>query len=106
VPLRRLDPAWYSRSYGQRQGSGWLAGATVVWSTATVGEVVAGGRDVGREWRPEDLIAGWTLVEADQRLVGNKTGVTRLGFALVLKFFEIEGRFPENADDGPRRVIL
>jgi hypothetical protein len=30
----------------------------------------------------------------DWRLVGNKTGSTRLGFALLLKFFEIEARFP------------
>ena len=46
---------------------------------------------------PEDLIASWTLVEDDWRLVGNKTGPTRLGFALLLKFFEVEGRFPRHA---------
>ena len=49
-----------------------------------------------REWTPEDLIASWTLVEDDWRLVGNKTGPTRLGFALLLKFFEVEGRFPRS----------
>jgi hypothetical protein len=27
-----------------------------------------------REWTPEDLIASWTLVDDDWRLVGNKTG--------------------------------
>ena len=58
---------------------------------------------MGREWGPEDLIAGWTLMEADQALVGNKTGATRLGFALLLKFFELEGRFPEDAGDVPAR---
>jgi Domain of unknown function (DUF4158) len=50
-----------------------------------------------REWTPEDLIASWTLVEDDWRLVGNKAGATRLGFALLLKFFELEGRFPRQA---------
>lgn len=28
----------------------------------------------------------------DWRLVGNKSGATRLGFSLLLKFFELEGR--------------
>lgn len=45
-----------------------------------------------REWNPEDLIASWTLVEDDWRLVGNKTGATGLGFALLLKFFELARR--------------
>lgn len=47
-----------------------------------------------REWEPEDLIACWTLVDGDVGLVGNKSGPTRLGFVLLLKFFELEGRFP------------
>jgi hypothetical protein len=47
---------------------------------------------VRREWEPEDLVACWTLVEADWELLANKTGATRLGFASLLKFFELEGR--------------
>ena len=47
-----------------------------------------------REWSPEELIESWTLVGQDWTLVGNKTGAPRLGFALLLKFFEIEARFP------------
>lgn len=42
-----------------------------------------------REWDPADLIASWTLVEPDWDLVANKTGATRLGFSVSLKFFEI-----------------
>ena len=34
----------------------------------------------------EDLVGSWTLVDDDWRLVGNKAGPTRLGFALLLKF--------------------
>jgi hypothetical protein len=49
---------------------------------------------VKQEWEPDELIAHWTLVEDDWRLLGNKTGVTRLGFAVILKYFEMEGRFP------------
>jgi hypothetical protein len=52
-------------------------------------------------WRataPEDVIGSWTLVGKDWRLVvGNKSGATSLGFAVLLKFFEIEGRFPARA---------
>jgi hypothetical protein len=46
-----------------------------------------------REWEPEELIAAWTLLDGDWELVGNKTGATRL--SLLLKFFELEGRFPD-----------
>jgi hypothetical protein len=55
-----------------------------------------------REWEPEDLVACWTLVDDDWRLVGNKTGATRLGFAVLLKFFELEARFPRHAGEVPK----
>jgi hypothetical protein len=58
-----------------------------------------------REWEPEDLIACWTLVEADWLLVANKSGPTRLGFALALKFFELEGRFPRQPGDLPAAAV-
>ena len=58
-----------------------------------------------REWTPEDLIASWTLVEDDWRLVSNKTGATRLGFAALLKFFELAGRFPRHAAELPRQAV-
>lgn len=43
---------------------------------------------------PTWLIASWTLVEDDWRLVGSKTGAMGPGFAAPLKLFEVEGRFP------------
>lgn len=52
-------------------------------------------------WESEELIASWTLVEDDWRLLGNKTGATRLGFALVLKYVEIEGEFPRYGEQVP-----
>ena len=39
------------------------------------------------DWSPEELISSWTLEEADWRLLANKTGATRLGFAVLLRFF-------------------
>jgi len=58
-----------------------------------------------REWEPEDLVGAWTLVEGDWHLVGNKTGHTRLGFVLLLKFFELEGRFPRHAGELPPAAV-
>ncbi len=39
------------------------------------------------------------LRAADGALLGNKTGATRLGFAVLLKLFAMEGRFPRRAKD-------
>ncbi|GAB3083082.1 DUF4158 domain-containing protein [Micromonospora schwarzwaldensis] len=58
-----------------------------------------------RDWDPEDLIAYWTLLDSDWELVANKTGVTRLGFVALLKFFEIEGRFPQYAAEVPEPAV-
>ena len=53
----------------------------------------------------DDLVAAWTLVAADWALIGNKTGATRLGFALVLKFFEREARFPRGPSEFDETVV-
>lgn len=58
-----------------------------------------------REWEPEDLIASWTLIEPDWELIGSKPGATRLGFAALLKFFEIDGRFPEYSAEVPEHAV-
>jgi TnpA family transposase len=58
-----------------------------------------------RVWEPEDLVAAWTLVEPDWDLVANKTGHSRLGFALLLKFFELEARFPSDAGELPAAAV-
>jgi tetratricopeptide (TPR) repeat protein len=57
------------------------------------------------EWEPDELIDVWTLGQDDWRLVGNKTGATRLGFSLMLKFYEIEGRFPAYAEEVPSPAV-
>ncbi|MFJ4429050.1 DUF4158 domain-containing protein [Streptomyces bobili] len=58
-----------------------------------------------QEWEPEDLIEVWTLLEEDQERLRNKSGANRLGFALFLKFFEVEARFPENAGEIPALAV-
>jgi len=58
-----------------------------------------------QEWQPEELIECWTLLDSDRSLVANKTGATRLGFALLLKFFELEARFPRAAAELPAVAV-
>jgi TnpA family transposase len=58
-----------------------------------------------REWSLEDLIESWSLTDDDRRLLANKSGFTRLGFALMVKFFEIEARFPERHYEFPSAAV-
>ncbi len=58
-----------------------------------------------RQWANEELIEHWILGPWDLAQVGNKTGVTRLGFAVLLKFFQREGRFTFFKNEVPGVVI-
>ncbi len=58
-----------------------------------------------RHWHPEELFEHWTLLADDMSLVGNKTGATRLGFAIILKAFQLEGRFLNDTDIIPQSVV-
>jgi hypothetical protein len=46
------------------------------------------------------MLSVWDLAQ-----VGNKTGATRLGFAVLLKFFQRAGRFPAFKNEVPGIVI-
>jgi len=59
---------------------------------------------VKREWELEELIECWTLDKEELALLANKSGATRLGFGLMLKFFELEARFPRR-EDVPRAAV-
>ncbi|MER7442829.1 DUF4158 domain-containing protein [Micromonospora avicenniae] len=58
-----------------------------------------------REWELDDLIASWTLVDADQELLVKLHPPSRLSFALMVKFFEIEGRFPRHRGELPEVAV-
>jgi hypothetical protein len=73
----------------------------LVWSS----DQRAKGLGVRQKWSPEELLANWTLVDGDWDLVANKTGATRLGFSLLLKFFELEGRFPDILEEVPQAAV-
>jgi hypothetical protein len=58
-----------------------------------------------REWEPEELIASWTLIDRDWELLANKSGATRLGFALLVRFFDLEARFPTHPGELPQAAV-
>ena len=47
----------------------------------------------------------WTLHAFDRALLGNKAGATRLEFAMLLKMFQADGRFPQRLDEVPLAAI-
>ena len=58
-----------------------------------------------QRWTIDELIDVWTLLPAERELLGNKTGPTRLGFAVMLKAFQHEGKFPYNSHEVPEVVV-
>jgi hypothetical protein len=56
---------------------------------------------VQRNWSPDELAAHWTLTDTELQLLPDRVDYNRLGFAAHLKFFELEGRFPESPQDIP-----
>ncbi|RAM49937.1 MAG: Tn3 family transposase [Hapalosiphonaceae cyanobacterium JJU2] len=59
-----------------------------------------------RHWEVDELIEHWTLLPSEEALLENKIGANRLGFAVLLKFFQLEGRFPSEKSDVPKPVIV
>ena len=58
-----------------------------------------------RNWTEEELVERWTLFPDELALVGAKTGHTRIGFAVMLRFFAVEGRFPRDKHEVPAQVL-
>jgi hypothetical protein len=59
-----------------------------------------------RSWSQHDLAEHWVLQPEERTLVeGSRTDHTRLGFALLLKWFQQEGRFPRFRNDIPVHVV-
>ncbi|HXT44350.1 MAG TPA: DUF4158 domain-containing protein, partial [Pseudonocardiaceae bacterium] len=53
----------------------------------------------------DELVDHFTLGDEDLRLLRNKTGPTRLGFALLLKFLPWRGRFPRGRAELPDNAV-
>lgn len=56
-----------------------------------------------RDWEIPELQEYWTLQPGELNLLASKNDENRLGLALLLKFFQIEGRFPATKSEIPRK---
>lgn len=58
-----------------------------------------------RHWDEQELAEHWSLGPGERDMLTNRTDRSRLGFAALLKFFQIEGRFPRDRGEVPARVL-
>jgi TnpA family transposase len=62
-----------------------------------------------RQWQPDELIESFILLPNELALVPNyQTNAkdhNQLGFAVLLKFFQLEGRFPQHLGEIPQIVV-
>ena len=57
-----------------------------------------------RDSQADELAEQWTLLPGERELSANKSGTTRRGFAVLLKFFRCEARFPQSPEEVPEVV--
>jgi TnpA family transposase len=55
-----------------------------------------------QKWDLSELQESWALWPVEKSLLENKQGVNRLTFALLLKFFQVAGHFPDRKNDIPK----
>jgi TnpA family transposase len=53
----------------------------------------------------DELVEHWTLLDDERELIAGKRGPTRLGFALLLKFYTRVGRFPRGRGEIPGEAV-
>jgi len=64
-----------------------------------------GGR-MHHHWTRAELLEHWTLLPSERALVDeSRTDHTRLGLAVVLKFFQIAWRFPQSRAEIPAAAV-
>lgn len=60
---------------------------------------------MAQELDEDQLIDCWTLVGNELELVAGKRGATKLGFALMLRFYTEHGRFPRGRGEIPDNAV-
>jgi hypothetical protein len=58
-----------------------------------------------RNWNEDELLEHFVVVPIERKLIGNKTGASRLEFAVLLKYFQQEAKFPSKKQDIPKVVV-
>ena len=56
-------------------------------------------------WTPEELADHWTVTSDELSLLAPRGEGNRLGFALLLKFYQLEGRFPQSRQELPEATV-
>ncbi len=56
-------------------------------------------------WTDDELTVHWALTAEERALLPNRVDYNRLGFAVQLKFFDIEGRFPRTPREIPTSAL-
>ena len=55
-----------------------------------------------RQWSPQELQESWALAPSELLLLLNMHRKNKLGYALLLKYFQQEGCFPESKNEVPK----
>ncbi len=58
-----------------------------------------------RQWDAQELVESFTLNPDEMALLESKGDENRLGFAVLLKFFQMEAKFPRTHHVVPKRVV-
>ena len=58
-----------------------------------------------RYWSTQELREHWSLSVEERSLLAKKTPRSQLGFAVLLKFFQLERRFPRDRREVPRTAV-
>lgn len=58
-----------------------------------------------RNWDLEELIEHFTIMPNEMATIGNKFGETKLGFIVLLKFFQVEAKFPNSKHEISKDII-
>ena len=58
-----------------------------------------------QDWSTEDIVEHFTLLPIEIEFLGSNDPHNQLGKAILLKFFEHEGRFPEATAELPSSMI-
>jgi hypothetical protein len=56
-------------------------------------------------WTQEELGTFWHMGESELSFLGRRTGLNRLGLAVLLKFFQKEGHFPNSLRSIPTDIL-
>ena len=58
-----------------------------------------------RHWDEQELAEHWSLTSDEFELVRNRTDRSRIGVVALLKFFQVESRFPSNRGEVPMLAL-